>query len=205
MNLCKNIFLSITLLLYSNSLMAYGATGHARQQLRLIADELIGATLSSRVMVLNLPPLPLTVLDGHSATLKQQLDVLVDEGVLVSERVVAQEREFTANGWVQRNTSGVRYYPTSDQDGDPVEYGEAELVRIGEVLTDPQRDGSTEVHIYFNWRARQLAEWVWAPAFNEDPRLNRIKASHDLPIRGVAVLEWQTDHWALISLQAFNP
>lgn len=205
MNLCKNIFLSITLLLYSNSLMAYGATGHARQQLRLIADDLIGATLSSRVMALNLPQMPLTVLDNHSATLKQQLDVLVAEGLLSSERVLAQERELTANGWVQRNTSGVRYYQASEQSGEAVQYGKAELIRVGEVLTDPQGDGSTEVHIYFNWRARQLAEWVWAPAFNEDPRLNRIKASYDLPIRGVAVLEWQSDHWALVSLQAFNP
>lgn len=205
MTLCKNIFLSIFLLLYSNSLMAYGATGHARQQLRLVAAELIETSLDGRVMGLSLPQLPLTILDNQSAILRQKLDVLVAEGLLLAERIVVEQRALTANGWVQRNTAGVRYYQASEPANDPIYYGEAELVRVGELVTDVQPDGFTEVRVYFSWRASELAEWVWAPAFNEDPRLDRIKASHENPIRGVAYLEWRGDHWGLTALQAFDP
>lgn len=200
----KNIFLLFALLLFSDHLFAYGATGHARQQLRLIADEQIGEVLSQAVMTINLPELPLTLMEGQTPELKRQLDVLVAESLLRQDEVVAVQRELTANGWVQRNTAGVRYYRQMDRIDQPIRFGEAQLNRIGEIMTDPQPDGRTIAHIRFSWQAIRLDEWVWAPAFDGDARLNRIKTSLDNPVEGTATLEWQLDQWVLTSLTPFS-
>ncbi|GGX64439.1 hypothetical protein [Saccharospirillum salsuginis] len=204
MTIHKNIFLLLLLLLFSNHLLAYGATGHARQQLRLIASEQIDEALSRAVMTLNLPELPLTLMEGQTPELKHQLDVLVAESLLQRDDVVALQRELTANGWVQRNTAGVRYYRDLDRIGQPVRFGNARLNRVGEVMTDPQPDGRTIARIRFSWQAIQLDEWVWAPAFDGDARLNRIKTSLDNPVEGTATLEWQQDQWVLTSLRPFT-
>jgi len=60
--------------------------------------------------------------------------------------------------------------------------------------------------ISFNWSANVLAEWVWAPVFNADKRLNQIKNSPQEPIVGSAQLEWQVQEqrWDLVSLQPFK-
>lgn len=199
----KNILLLSALILFSGPVMAYGATGHARQQLRLIALEAIAPAMDDAIMALNLPDLPLTVLDGEHPTLSRQLDVLVAEGMLNRESVVAYQRELTANGWVQRNTSGQRYESSPETIDQPVMFGHSRLTRVGEVMIDPQSDGQTSARIHFSWQATELAEWVWASAFDQDDRLNRIKASLNEPIQGEAILQWQSNQWVLEGLRAF--
>jgi hypothetical protein len=184
----------------------YGTVGHATQQLRLLAAELIQPVLNRQALAISVPTLPHVILDTEPQQLKRQLDVLVDEGLLDRESVVAEQRELTSQGWVTRTTAGVRYRSTPGVLSPQVYYGSARLVRLGEVTLDPQSDGATVATISFNWSANVLAEWVWAPVFNADKRLNQIKNSPQEPIFGSAQLEWQVQEqrWDLVSLQPFK-
>jgi hypothetical protein len=184
----------------------YGTVGHATQQLRLLAAELIQPVLNRQALAISVPTLPHVILDTEPQQLKRQLDVLVDEGLLDRESVVAEQRELTSQGWVTRTTAGARYRSTPGVLSPQVYYGSARLVRLGEVTLDPQSDGATVATISFNWSANVLAEWVWAPVFNADKRLNQIKNSPQEPIVGSAQLEWQVQEqrWDLVSLQPFK-
>lgn len=184
--------------------LGYGATGHARQQMRLLADDVIGQALELTATRLTLPELPLTLMDNEAPLLRNQLDVLVAEGLLQREKVLSETRDLTPLGWVMRATSGERYFRSPEKQGDTISFGEPDLNRIGEVRLNPQSDGATTALVFFTWSVDALAEWVWAPAFDTDPRLNRIKSSRQTPIAGRAELEWRREQWQLTSLQLFG-
>lgn len=200
----KAVVFSICLLVYPLTLLGYGATGHARQQLRLIAAELVRDNLTDTVMRLRLPDLPLALLEGESPELRRQLNVLVSEKLIERDAVVADQRELTSNGWVQRTVSGFRYFRSPSERSDPIYYGSAELLRVGEVSVDPTPEGRTRAVVHFEWRAEQLDEWVWAPAFDDDPRLTRVKASRQEPIPATATLQWREQQWVLSSMTLFG-
>lgn len=183
----------------------YGTVGHASQQLRLLASELIQPVLNRQALTVSVPDLPYVILDTEPQRLRQQLDVLVAEGLLQREAVVAEQRELTTQGWVTRNTAGVQYLPVAGVLQPTIRYGEAELLRLGEITLDPQAEGDTQARISFTWQVDNLAEWVWAPVFDNDARLNRIKASTETPIPGSAELVWDpvAQGWILNELDAF--
>lgn len=183
----------------------YGTVGHASQQLRLLASELILPMLNRQALTVSVPDLPYVILDTEPQALRRQLDVLVDEGLLEREAVVAEQRELTAQGWVTRNTAGVQYLPVAGVLQPTIRYGEARLLRLGEITLDPQPDGKTQARINFNWQVDDLREWVWAPVFDRDARLNRIKASEETSIPGSATLAWDTQEqaWRLTELKPF--
>lgn len=184
---------------------SYGTVGHASQQLRLLASEWIQPVLSRHALTVSVPELPYVILDTEPQALRRQLDVLVDEGLLEREAVVAEQRELTAQGWVLRTTAGVQYLPVAGVLEPTSRYGEAELVRLGEITLDPKSEGDTEAVISFNWQVKNLAEWVWAPVFDGDLRLNRIKASQQTSIPGSAILKWNPleQRWELSGLEPF--
>lgn len=183
----------------------YGTVGHASQQLRLLAFELINPALNRQALTISVPDLPYVVLDTEPQRLRRQLDVLVAEGLLQREAVVAEQRELTSQGWVTRNTAGVQYLPVAGVLRPTIRYGVAELLRVGEITLDPQPGGDTQARISFTWQVDNLAEWVWAPVFDDDARLSRIKASQQTPIPGAAELEWDSavQSWKLTELEAF--
>ncbi len=183
----------------------YGTVGHASQQLRLLASELIQPMLNRQALTVSVPDLPFVILNTEPQALRRQLDILVDEGLLEREAVVAEQRELTAQGWVTRNTAGVQYLPVAGVFQPTIRYGEATLLRLGEITLDPQPDGETQARISFNWQVNNLTEWVWAPVFDRDVRLNRIKASEETPIPGSATLAWdpQEQAWRLTELKPF--
>ena len=183
----------------------YGTVGHASQQLRLLASELIKPVLNQQALTVSVPDLPHVVLDTDSQRLRRQLDVLVAEGLLQREAVVAEQRELTPQGWVTRTTAGVQYLPVAGVLQPSIRYGEAELLRLGEITLDPQPEGDTQARISFTWRVANLAEWVWAPVFDNDVRLNRIKASRQTPIPGSVELVWdpEVQGWTINELEAF--
>lgn len=183
----------------------YGTVGHASQQLRLLASELIRPALNRQALTVSVPDLPFVILDTEPQRLRQQLDVLVAEGLLQREAVVAEQRELTTQGWVTRNTAGVQYLPVAGVLHPTIRYGEAELLRLGEITLDPQPGGDTQARISFTWQVDNLAEWVWAPVFDSDARLTRIKASAETPIPGSAELVWDplAQGWTLNELVAF--
>ncbi|MEX2365832.1 MAG: hypothetical protein WD601_04460 [Pseudohongiellaceae bacterium] len=197
--------LMLTLGLLPVSGYGYGTVGHASQQLRLLASELIQPLLNRQTLTVSVPDLPHVILDTEPQALRRQLDVLVDEGLLEREAVVAEQRELTAQGWVTRNTSGVQYLPVPGVLQPAIRYGEAKLLRLGEITLDPQPNGATQAQISFNWQVDNLAEWVWAPVFDRDAGLNRIKASQQAPIRGSATLVWDPlgKAWRLTELKPF--
>ena len=183
----------------------YGTVGHASQQLRLLASDLIQPALNRQALTVSVPDLPYVILDTNPQGLRQQLDVLVAEGLLQREAVVAEQRELTTQGWVTRNTAGVQYLPVAGVLQPTIRYGESELLRLGEITLDPQPGGDTQARISFTWQVDNLAEWVWAPVFDNDARLNRIKASTETPIPGSAELVWDPveQGWILNELHAF--
>lgn len=183
----------------------YGTVGHASQQLRLLASDLIQPVLNRRALTISVPDLPYVILDTEPQALRRQLDVLVDEGLLEREAVVAEQRELTPQGWVTRSTAGVQYLSVPGVLQPTIRYGEAELTRLGEITLDPQPDGGTRAIISFGWQVENLAEWVWAPVFDDDARLNQIKASQQTPIPGSVVLVWdpQEQRWELSELVPF--
>lgn len=207
----KTIFLLIFLVLCPLALFGYGVSGHARQQLRLIATDLISEALSDSATHLNLPDLPLTLLDHESPMLKQQLDVLVAEGILERDSIVGESYRMGAAGSVLRTTSGARYYRQFGEESErqfgeeseSVQFGEAVLERIGEVRLEARSEGNTQGIIHFQWKVVELKEWVWAPAYDNEPRLSRIKSSRQDPIPGKAVVEWQQDQWRLVAMELF--
>ncbi|WP_028669650.1 hypothetical protein [Saccharospirillum impatiens] len=184
---------------------SYGTVGHASQQLRLLASELIPPVLNSQALTVRVPELPYVILDTESQAFRRQLDVLVDEGMLEREAVVAEQRELTSQGWVTRNTAGVQYLPVTGQLQPTIRYGDAVLLRLGEITLDPQTGGDTQARISFSWQVDDLKEWVWAPVFDGDDRLNQIKASQESPIPGSANLVWdpQGQIWRLNGLVPF--
>lgn len=184
----------------------YGAVGHASQQLRLLAADLIQPVLNRQALTISVPELPFVILDNEPQALRRQLDVLVDEGLLERESIVAEQRELSAQGWVTRNTAGVQYLPVAGVLRPTIRYGEAELVRLGEIALDPQPEGDTRARIHFSWQVEDLAEWVWAPVFDRDTGLSRIKASEQTPIAGLASLRWDTrqQRWMLVNLEPFS-
>lgn len=200
----KTVLLSICLLVYPLTLLGYGATGHARQQLRLIAADLVRDNLTDTVMRLRLPDLPLILMEGESPDLRHQLDVLVSEGLMERDAVVGEQRELTPNGWVQRTVSGYRYFRRLSEHKEPIYYGSAELFRVGEIIVEPKPEGRTQAVVHFQWRAEQLDEWVWAPAFDEVPKLVRVKESPQKPISATVVLQWRQQQWVLSSMSLFG-
>lgn len=183
----------------------YGTVGHASQQLRLLASDLIQPVLNRQALTISVPDLPYVILDTEPQALRRQLDVLVDEGLLEREAVVAEQRELTAQGWVSRTTAGVQYLPVPGVLEPTIRYGDAKLTRLGEITLDPQPDGDTRAIISFGWQVENLAEWVWAPVFDGNARLNQIKASQQTPIPGSAILMWdpQEQRWELSELVPF--
>jgi hypothetical protein len=184
---------------------SYGTVGHASQQLRLLASTLIQPALNRQALTVRVPQLPHVVLNTEPQSLRRQLDVLVAEDLIESESIVAEQRELTSSGWVTRTTSGVQYLPGPGGMMPDIRYGNASLVRLGEISLDPQDDGRTEARISFEWQVDDLAEWVWAPVFDSDERLNLIKASQQAPISASANLEWNPEEqrWLLVDLQPF--
>jgi hypothetical protein len=184
---------------------SYGTVGHASQQLRLLASTLIQPALNRQALTVRVPQLPHVVLNTEPQSLRRQLDVLVAEGLIERESVVAEQRELTSTGWVTRTTSGVQYLPGPGGLTPDIRYGSANLTRLGEISLDPQEDGQTEARISFEWQVDNLAEWVWAPVFDNDERLNLIKGSQQTPISASAQLEWNPDQqrWILVELQPF--
>lgn len=200
MKYCQTILLLALLWLFPLAVYGYGATGHARQQLRLIAADMIAETVSRSAMRVNLPELPLTLMDSESPLVKKQMDILVEEGLLQKDSLVGEMREPGPGGWVVRTASGTRYSRSPDKQNEAIAFGDAVLTRIGEVRLYPQVDGNTQAEVFFEWRAEHLDEWVWAPAFNREPYLNRIKSSPQNPIKGKARLAWQESQWVLVSI-----
>lgn len=186
-----------------NLVFGYGATGHARQQLRLLAADIIAEVLDLSAARLTLPELPLTLLDNEAPRLSSQLDVLVAEGLVRSDPVLGETRTLTPVGWVMRATSGQRYFLPPGKSGDAIHFGQADLNRVGEVRLDHQPDGETVAVIFFTWEVKALEEWVWAPAFDGDRRLSRIKSSQQNPISGRAELVWRQNRWQLKSVNLF--
>lgn len=197
----QTVFLSILLFLFPTLTSGYGATGHARQQLRLIASELITPALDETAMRLDLPALPLTLVAGEDEALADRLDVLVAERILQREEVVTIRREASANGWVTRRVLSHRYWrplPLA-----PVAFGSARLVGVDEVWMQPRAGRDTRVQVRYRWRADALAEWVWAMAFDGETRLERLKASPADPLAGRATLTWRDGRWVLSDLRPF--
>lgn len=201
MKYCQTILLLALLWLLPLAVYGYGATGHARQQLRLIAADMIAETVSRSAMHVNLPELPLTLMDGESPLVRKQMDILAEEGLLQRDNLIGETREPGTGGWVLRTIAGTRYYRAPDKQDEAIVFGDAVLTRIGEVKLDPRVGGDTQAEVFFEWRAAHLREWVWAPAFNREPYLNRIKSSRQHPIKGKARLAWQESQWVLVSIQ----
>ncbi len=155
-------------------------------------------------MQLNLPALPVTVVEGDQPRLQAQLDVLVDEGVLSRETTVSMERILTQNGWTTRQSAAHHYDRPLMIRQSPVRFGTAHLLHTGEIWVHNSAENATEAEVHFQWFANDLAEWVWAPAFDQDARLERLKASADVPLSGVATLVWRDQRWQLSHLETYS-
>jgi len=199
----KTVFFSLVLLILPALSFGYGATGHARQQLRLLAISLIESRLTPAAMQFKLPSLPATLVDGEHDRLINQLNVLVAEGLIERQPMIATEQALTTDGLLTRRIGAHRYDRPLMIRQTPVRFGHAQLMRTGEIWVTPSATQLTRVEIHFQWIADQLAEWLWAPAFDQEPRLDRLKASVNQPINGVATLVWQDQQWQLNELNPY--
>lgn len=199
----KTVLLSAALLLFPSLGLGYGTTGHARQQLRLIAIQLIEPRLTPTAMQLNLPAWPVALVEGDQPRLQAQLDVLVEEGVLSRETTVSTERILTEDGWSTRQTAVHHYDRPLMIRNSPVRFGRAQLLNTGEIWLHDSANADTEAEVHFQWFADDLAEWVWAPAFDKDARLQRLKASGQQPLSGIATLVWREQRWQLTRLNTY--
>ena len=199
----KTVFFSLLLLILPTLSFGYGATGHPRQQLRLIAINLIEPRLTPTAMQLNVPSLPTTLVDGEHDRLIAQMNVLVAEGLMDRQPMIATERALTNNGLLTRRIGAHRYDRPLMIRQAPVRFGHAHLVRTGEIWVTPSATQATQAEIHFQWYADQLAEWLWAPAFDQEQRLNRLKGSVNQPLNGVATLVWQDQQWQLTDLNPY--
>lgn len=199
----RSFICSVLLLILPSLSLGYGATGHARQQLRLIAIELIEAQLTQAAMQLEMPTLPTTLVDGEHERLRAQLDVLVAEGLLDRQPIITTERSLTADGLVTRRLGGYRYDRPLMIRQTPLRFGRADLIRTGEIWIKPAASEATQAEVHFHWHADQLAEWLWAPAFDQEARLDRLKNSLEQPLSGIATLVWQDQQWQLSRLEPY--
>lgn len=199
----KTVLLSAAVLLFPSLSLGYGTAGHARQQLRLIAIQLIEPRLTPAAMQLNLPTLPVTLVEGDQPRLQSQLDVLVEEGVLSRQTTLSTERSLTEYGVSTRQTAAHHYDRPLMIRNSPVRFGRAHLLNTGEIWIDSSAELATEAEVHFQWFADDLAEWVWAPAFDQDARLEQLKASADQPMSGVATLVWRDQRWQLSQLNTY--
>ena len=199
----KTVFLSITLLIFPAVVSGYGSAGHARQQLRLIAIQLIEPRLNPVAMRLNLPNLPVSLMEGADDRLIDQLDVLVEEGLVWREPMIATERILSSQGLTTRQAAGYRYDRPLMLRNAPLPFGRAKLERTGEIWLLPQEDEATRAEVHFLWSAEQLAEWLWAPAFDRESRVERLKSSTRQPLSGVATLVWDGQNWQLAELMPY--
>ncbi|PTY36922.1 hypothetical protein BGP77_06455 [Saccharospirillum sp. MSK14-1] len=199
----KTVFVSLLLLILPTLSSGYGATGHARQQLRLIAISLIEPQLTSAAMQFNLPSLPTTLVDGEHDRLIAQMNVLVAEGLLDRQPMIATDRQLTVNGLNTRRVGAHRYDRPLMIRQSPVRFGHAHLAQTGEIWVTSSATQATQVEVHFQWVADQLAEWLWAPAFDQEPRLARLKASANQPLVGVATLVWKDQQWQLAELNPY--
>lgn len=200
----KIVFLFIGVLIYPSFVLGYGSHGHANQQLRLIAISLIEPRLTAAAMDLTLPSLPTTVVDDDQSRLSAQLKVLAEEGLLSRQPILTTERTLTADGWVTTQQGAWQYDRPLMIRNSPVRFGRAQLQRTGEIWVQTALDQPTQVEVHFQWTADHLAEWLWAPAFDQESRLNRLKASASEPIRGTATLIWQNQRWQLAELKPYS-
>lgn len=199
----KTVFFSLLLLILPTLSFGYGATGHARQQLRLIAISLIEPRLTAAAMQFNMPALPTTLVDGEHDRLIAQMDILVAEGLMDRQPMIATERALTTDGLLTRRIGAHRYDRPLMIRQAPVRFGHAQLARTGEISVTPSATQATQAEIHFQWYADQLAEWLWAPAFDQEPRLERLKTSVNQPLNGVATLVWQGQQWQLTKLEPY--
>lgn len=199
----KTVFFSLLLLILPTLSFGYGATGHARQQLRLIAINLIEPRLTPAAMQFNMPSLPALLVDGEHDRLIAQMNVLVAEGLMDRQPMIATERALTTDGLLTRRIGAHRYDRPLMIRQAPVRFGHAELIGTGEIWVTASATDATRAEIHFQWVADQLAEWLWAPAFEQEPRLERLKASVNQPLNGVATLVWQDQQWQLAQLEPY--
>lgn len=199
----KTVFFSLLLLILPTLSFGYGSNGHARQQLRLIAIRLIETQLTPAAMQFNMPVLPTTLVDGEQDRLIAQLDVLVDEGLLDRQAMIATDKVLTPDGLMTRNIAAHRYDRPLMIQQTPIRFGHAQLARTGEIRVTSSATEATQAEVHFQWYADQLAEWLWAPAFDQELRLDRLKTSPEQPLFGVATLVWQDQQWQLSQLEPY--
>ena len=193
MKFFKNFLILFVVFLYANIGNAELIGGHDRQRLSMIFSNLISQRLTNSPISISTTQFPITLVSNLANQPTINLyDVLAEEGYLTGKNRITgiNDNEDLA-------TQAIQYTLNKTDSNNRI----AVCTVLFNAITSIERmhtdDDAVQYKVSFQWQARNLAPWIWAPSLVNHPDLVKVKRSEITPSQGEATIIWQVDRWVL--------
>jgi hypothetical protein len=200
MRIFKNFLILLIVFIYSNIGNAELIGGHDRQRLNLLFSDLITQRLSQSPISISTTQFPLTLVSKiENQPMIDLYNVLVEEGYLASEKTIAEINDSQISA-----TQAFRYTVSKTDINDRISVCSVLFDGIISIERLASEDSAVRYQVAYQWQARNLAPWLWAPKLINNADLAQIRRSETVPSQGEAILTWDVDNWALALKPLFN-
>jgi hypothetical protein len=183
----KIVLLSILIVLIASIANAALIGGHDRQRLSLLFLSDLQRHFSQTPVAINPDIFPLD--QQESAQSETLFNVLVEEGVLLRSR---SAENVSNESVVMRRMFHYRVNPDASHGAFVLGYVEVQAITFFKAIPGHQPE---QYKVSFQWHFVHPAEWLWAPAFADNSRIQVLLDSINHPHIADAVFVWQDGHW----------
>jgi hypothetical protein len=193
MKIFKNFLILFIVFLYANVGNAELIGGHDRQRLNLIFSDLINQRLKNSPISISTAQFPITLVSNlANQPIISLYNVLAEEGYLTGKNMITGINDHQASA-----TQAIQYTLNKTDTHNRIAVCTVLFDSITTIERMHSDDDDVRYKVSFQWRAQNLAPWIWAPSLENNSDIAKVKRSETNPSHGEATMIWQVDRWIL--------